>query len=153
MRLGTGEWAVLIFSSLSFFLLPAGDPLLSPSSFRPAITLSSSCIPPATMNPAPPITRYGQVLAHGNTYLNVMYTNDSAKVAGFLSDFKYWLGEARSKTSSWVLISSTRPIKESLQSSNYVSRNVAWSSNGQGLNPMLGLIFFNLLIHMDTKIA
>ena len=47
------------------------------------------------MNPAPPITRYGQVLAHGNTYLNVVYTNDSAKVAGFLSDFKYWLGEAR----------------------------------------------------------
>ena len=45
------------------------------------------------MDPAPPITRYGKVLAHGNTYLNVVYTNDSAKVPGFLSDFKYWLEE------------------------------------------------------------
>ena len=47
------------------------------------------------MNPAPPTTtRYGEVLAHG-TNLNVAYTNDSAKVAGFLSDFTTWLGEAR----------------------------------------------------------
>ena len=47
------------------------------------------------MDPAPPITRYGKVLAHGNTYLNVVYTNDSAKVPGFLSDFENWLHEAR----------------------------------------------------------
>ncbi len=42
----------------------------------------------------PPITRYGKVLAHGTTYLNVVYTNDSAKVKGFLSDFEGWLEEA-----------------------------------------------------------
>ena len=46
------------------------------------------------MNPAPPITRYGKVRAHGTTYLNVVYTNDSTKVPGFLSDFEYWLREA-----------------------------------------------------------
>ena len=40
-----------------------------------------------------PITRYGKVLAHGTTNLNVVYTNDSAKVPDFLSDFEYWLEE------------------------------------------------------------
>ena len=41
-----------------------------------------------------PITRYGKVLAHGTTSLSVVYTNNSAKVEDFLSDFKIWLEEA-----------------------------------------------------------
>ena len=42
-----------------------------------------------------PITRYGKVLAHGTTKLSVVYTNDSAMVPGFLSDFNEWLEGAK----------------------------------------------------------
>ena len=34
------------------------------------------------------------MLAHGTTYLSVVYTNNSAKVEDFLSDFEIWLEEA-----------------------------------------------------------
>jgi hypothetical protein len=44
-----------------------------------------------------PITRYGKVLAHGTTNLHVVYTNDSAKVEGFLSMFEEWLQEEKHK--------------------------------------------------------
>jgi hypothetical protein len=41
-----------------------------------------------------PITRYGKVRAHGTTDLSVVYTNDSAMVKEFISDFERWLVEA-----------------------------------------------------------
>lgn len=43
------------------------------------------------------ITRYGKVLAHGTTTLNVIYTNDSAMVPHFLSYFEERLEEAKEK--------------------------------------------------------
>ena len=44
-----------------------------------------------------PITRYENVRAHGTTDLSVVYTNDSAKVKDFISDFERWLVEAEEK--------------------------------------------------------
>ena len=44
-----------------------------------------------------PITRYGEVLAHGTTNLHVVYTNDRAKVEDFLSMFEEWLQEEKHK--------------------------------------------------------
>uniref|UniRef100_A0A8I6X2F0 3'-5' exonuclease domain-containing protein n=1 Tax=Hordeum vulgare subsp. vulgare TaxID=112509 RepID=A0A8I6X2F0_HORVV len=41
-----------------------------------------------------PTTRYREVLAHGTTELNVVYTNDSVMVPRFLTYFKKWLQEA-----------------------------------------------------------
>jgi hypothetical protein len=48
----------------------------------------------STMNP---ITRYGEVLAHGRTNLDVVYTNDSAMVPHFLSLLQKWLQVADEK--------------------------------------------------------
>jgi hypothetical protein len=42
-------------------------------------------------------TRYGNVRAHGTTDLSVVYTNNSAKVKDFISDFERWLEEAEEK--------------------------------------------------------
>ena len=50
-----------------------------------------------------PITRYGNVRAHGTTDLSVVYTNDSAKVKDFISDFERWLVEAEEKDKFMVL--------------------------------------------------
>ena len=44
-----------------------------------------------------PITRYGKVLAHGTTNLDVVYTNGDAKVSVFLSMFEAWLREEKHK--------------------------------------------------------
>ena len=42
-----------------------------------------------------PITRYGDVLAHGTAKLSVVYTNDTAMVPGFLFELNEWLEGAK----------------------------------------------------------